>query len=77
MPSEYKKYYKVLDLDVGNFKEEVNKAWRELFQIYHPGNCFRKSPGGENRSEEKFKELSNVLWTATIISTAKLTVSEQ
>jgi curved DNA-binding protein CbpA len=28
MPSEYDKYYKVLDLEVGASKEEVKKAWR-------------------------------------------------
>jgi DnaJ-class molecular chaperone len=45
MPSEYDKYYKVLDLEVGASKEEVKKAWRELSQIYHPDNYARKSPG--------------------------------
>ena len=45
MPSEYDKYYKALDLEVGASKEEVKKAWRELSQIYHPDNFARKSPG--------------------------------
>ena len=59
MPSEYKKYYKVLDLDVGASKEQVKMAFRELSQMYHPDNYARKSPEVQKRSEEKFKELSN------------------
>ena len=30
MPSEHEKYYKVLDLDGGVFKEEIKRAWSEL-----------------------------------------------
>jgi DnaJ-class molecular chaperone len=59
MRSEYKKYFKVFDLDVGASKEEVKSAFRELSQLYHPDNYARKSPEVQKRSEEKFKELSN------------------
>ncbi|SVE17360.1 uncharacterized protein METZ01_LOCUS470214, partial [marine metagenome] len=38
MPSEYGKFYKILDLDVGASKEEVKKSFRELSHIWHPDN---------------------------------------
>ena len=59
MPSKYEKYYKVLDLDVGASKEKVKKSFRELSHIWHPDNHAGKSPEVQNRSNEKFKELSN------------------
>jgi len=59
MPSEYEKFYKILDLNVGASKEEVKKSFRELSQMYHPDNYARKSPEVQKRSEDKFKELSN------------------
>ena len=59
MPSEYEKFYKILDLDVGASKEEVKKSFRELSHIWHPDNHAGKSPEVQNRSNEKFKEISN------------------
>ena len=76
MPSVYEKYYKSLDLDVGVSKLGSKNAWRELSQLYDSGNYTRKSPEVQNMSEEKVNELSNALWTAIIISTARLSVSE-
>ncbi len=59
MPSEHEKFYKILDLDVGASKEKVKKSFRELSHIWHPDNHAGKSPEVQNRSNEKFKELSN------------------
>ena len=58
MPNEYEKCYKVLNLDVGAFKDEVKRTWRELTQIYYSDYYARKSPEVQNKSEEKFNDIN-------------------
>jgi DnaJ-class molecular chaperone len=59
VPNKYEKHYRILELDVGASKGDVKKAFRELSHIWHPDNHMGKSSNVQNRSNEKFKELSS------------------
>ncbi|MBK4732952.1 pentapeptide repeat-containing protein [Oxynema sp. CENA135] len=56
--SDLEQWYRVLDLDPGASKEEINQAYKDLVFIWHPDRIPKENERLRQKAEEKLKQLN-------------------
>lgn len=64
-------YFKILEINNDVTIEEVNQAYRDLAQIWHPDHVTTKNPRLKEKAEKKMKELNKARSKITAYLTEK------